>query len=97
MPQTWAHSKLVAVRKDAAKGKASEPKAYRGLRVGSVLYKILVIIILNRIKPWYDQAILDQQQSFRSGRGTADGIVITKRVQQISNSINKPVYVLLVN
>ena len=65
--------------------------------MGSILCKILVVIILNRIKPWYDQTILDQQQGFRSGRGTADGIFITKRVQQISNAMNKPVYVLFVD
>ena len=93
----WTHSKLVALWKGAAKGSASDPKAYRGLQVGTTLCKILVIIILNRIKSWYDETILDQQQGFRSGRGTADGIFITKRVQQITNSMKKPVYVLFVD
>lgn len=94
---SWTHSKLVALWKGAAKGSASDPKAYRGLQVGTTLCKILVIIILNRIKSWYDQTILDQQQGFRSGRGTADGIYITKRVQQITTSMKKPVYVLFVD
>ena len=97
VPSTWTHSKLVALWKGAAKGSASDPKSYRGLQVGTVLCKILVVIILNRLKPWYDQTILDQQQGFRSGRGTADGIFITKRIQQITNSMKKPVYVLFVD
>lgn len=97
IPTIWTHSKLVALWKGASKGSASDPKAYRGLQVGTVLCKILVITILNRIKPWYDQTLLDQQQGFRSGRGTADGIFITKRIQQISDSMKKPVYVLFVD
>jgi len=40
---------------------------------------------------------MDQQQGFRSGRGTCDGIYITKRIQQISYSINTPVFVLFVD
>ena len=44
----------------------------------------MVIIISNRLKDWYDNQLLDQQQGFRRGRGTADGIFVTKRLQQIS-------------
>ena len=40
---------------------------------------------------------MDQQQGFRSGRGTSDGIYITKRIQQITDSIKKPVSVLFVD
>ena len=92
-----AHSKLVALRKGPSKGSPNDPKTYRGLQVGTTLSKILVIIILNRLKDWYDQALLDQQQGFRSGRGTADGIFITKRIQQITDSMKKPVFVLFVD
>ena len=68
----------------AAKGSAKDPSTYRGLQIGSSLCKIMVIIILNRLKEWYDNQLLDQQQGFRRGRGTADGIYVTKRIQQIS-------------
>ena len=54
----------------------------------------MIIVILNRLKQWYDIQLLD---SFRSGRGTADGIYITKRVQQISDSMKKPVFVLFID
>ena len=53
--------------------------------------------IINRIKSWYDKTLMDQQQGFRSGRGTSDGIYITKRIQQITDSIEKPIFVLFVN
>jgi len=58
--------------------------------------KIMVIIILNRLKVWYNIQLLDQQQGFRRGRGTADGIFIIKRVQQISDRMQKPIFMLFV-
>ena len=57
----------------------------------------MFIIIINRIKSWYDSQLLDQQQGFRSGRGTADGIYITKRIQQITDKMKKPTYILFVD
>ena len=97
IPTDWKHSKLVALWKGAKKGSKDDPNAYRGLQIGSTLCKILVIIIINRIKSWYENQILDEQQGFRSGRGTADGVYIIKRVQEISNKMKKPVYALFVD
>ena len=79
-PASWSHTKLVALWKGAAKGNVKDPSAYRGLQVGSTLCKLTITIILDRLKKWYDEQLLDQQQGFRSGRGTADGIFITKRI-----------------
>ena len=97
VPTSWGHSKLIALWKGAAKGSSKDPSTYRGLQVGSSLCKIMVIIILNRLKDWYDHQLLDQQQGFRRGRGTADGIYITKRIQQISEKMQKPVFLLFVD
>ena len=91
-PSMWSHTKLVALWKGAAKGSAKDPSAYRGLQIGSTLCKLTISIILDRLKSWYDEQLLDQQQGFRSARGTTDAIYITKRVQQISESMKMPVY-----
>ena len=45
----------------------------------------------------YDSQLLDQQQGFRTGRGTTDGIFIAKRVQQITDKMKKPVFLLFVD
>ena len=97
IPANWTHSKLVCLWKGASKGSPTDPKVYRGLQIDTIMCKILVIAILNRLKSWYDQTLLDQQQGFRSGRGTSDGIFVTKRIQQITDSMKKPVYVLFVD
>ena len=74
IPKSWSHTKLVAIWKGSTKGKADDPTAYRGLQIGSSLCKILILIIINRIKKWYEAQLCDQQQGFRTGRGTTDGI-----------------------
>lgn len=57
----------------------------------------MVIIVLARLKAWYDVQLTDLQQGFRSGRGTADAIFITKRVQQITEKQKKSCYCLFVD
>ena len=49
------------------------------------------------MKSWYENQLGDQQQGFRSGRGTTDGIFITKRIQQISHKMKKPLCALFVD
>ena len=97
IPQSFRQSKLIALWKGVSKGSPKDPKTYRGLQIGSSLCKIMITIILDRLKTWYAQQLLDNQQGFRSGRGTADGIYITKRVQQITDQIEKPVYILFID
>ena len=45
VPDKLGVSRLVALCKGASKGKITDPKAYRGLQIGSTLCKILMIII----------------------------------------------------
>lgn len=97
VPEKWGMSKLVAIWKGTSKGKATDPKAYRALQIGSTLCKILVLIILERLRKWYDDNLLDQQQGFRPNRGTTDGIFLVKRLQQIANKTTQPIYAIFVD
>ena len=97
IPKDWGHSKLVTLWKGAEKGKADDPKTYRALQIGSSLCKILVIIIINRLREWYENQLVDQQQGFRSARGTTDGIFVAKRVQQITDKMKMPAPILFVD
>ena len=97
LPSKWQHSRLVTIWKGASKGKATDPKAYRGLQIGSTMSKIMVTIILNRLKGWYHNQLLEQQQGFRPGRGTTDGIFIIKRIQEIFRKMGKSVYALFID
>ena len=44
-------------------------------------------IILRRIKSWYNSQLLDQQQGFRQGRGTTDGIYIYIYINEYSHGL----------
>ena len=55
------------------------------------------MIIIKRIEAWYDMQLLDQQQGFRTTRGTNDGIYVAKAVQQITNKMKKPAYAIFVD
>ena len=97
IPKDWGHSKLITLWKGPTKGKISDPSSYRGLQIGSTLCKILMMLIINRLKIWYNKQLLDQQQGFRCERGTAEGIFITKSIQQITDKMKKPTYLLFVD
>ena len=55
IPVSWGKCKLVLIWKGSSKGIASDPKAYRVLQIGSSMCKIMIVIILNRMKEWYDK------------------------------------------
>ena len=98
MRQFGQRTKFQKTGSIASKCNKDDPKAYRGLQIGSTLCKILVIIINNSLKTWYELQLLDEQQGFRSGRGTTDGVYIDKRIHEISNKMKiKTVYVLFVD
>ena len=78
VPTEWGHSKLITIWIGPSKGKAEDPSTYRGLQIGSLLCKIMVMIIINQLKNWYEEQLSDQKQGFRPGRGTSDGIFIVK-------------------
>ena len=83
VPNSWCHTKLKTIWKGAAKGKITNPEAHRGIQIGSTFCKILVTIILKRLQKWYDEQLAEQQQGFRPGRGTAEGIYLLNRLHQI--------------
>ena len=97
IPQSFRHSKLIALWKGASKGSTKNPKPYRGLQVGCTLCKIRIVLILARRRKWYDEQLSDNQNGFRYCRGTTDGIYITKRVQQITDQMETPLYILFVD
>jgi len=57
----------------------------------------VIIIIIERVRKWYNKKISDHQQGFRQGRGTTDGIYLVKRIQQLSYRSKKPIFVLFVD
>ena len=95
LPHAWGNSKLKTLWK--GKGSKSDPSKYRGLSIGSTVAKLIIDIILERLRPWYEAQLSDNQNGFRKNRGTTDGIYTMKRVQQISHRSKQPLFLLFVD
>ena len=95
LPTAWGNSKLKTLWK--GKGSKSDPTKYRGISIGSTVCKLIISIILDRIRPWYEAQLTDEQNGFRKNRGTTDGIFTVKRIHQISNRKTQPLYLLFVD
>ena len=78
VPSSWKHSRVRCLFNN--KGQASDPSKYRGLSINSLLNKVLIIIILDRLKETYEKNLMPYQYGFRSGVGTVDGIFVAKRL-----------------
>ena len=93
VPTIWGNSSLKTLWN--GKGSKSHPSKHRGLRIGSIVCKLIINIILERIRPWYETKLLKKQNGFRRNRSTADRIYSMKRIHQISNSI-KATFIYLI-
>ena len=81
IPLHWRYARLKALYKN--KGKADDAGNYRGISVGSTQLKVLCVIILTRMREWYEGNLSEGQYGFRAKRGCQDAIYGLKRVQQI--------------
>jgi hypothetical protein len=51
---------------------------YRGIALENAAYKILVIVILEKIKPYIEKTTGNYQNGFRDGRSVIDNIFVLK-------------------
>ena len=63
LPSSWGNSRLKTLWK--GKGSKKDPSKYRGLSIGSTVCKLIVNIILNRLRSWYEAQLTDHQNGFR--------------------------------
>ena len=57
----------------------------------------MINIILERLRPWYEAQLTDEQNGFRKNRGTADGILTVKRAHQIAYRKKQTLFLLFVD
>ena len=74
VPKNFGHGRLEALFKN--KGSNKLAKNYRGLNIGSCVAKVVISIILERLKYWYNTQLSYHQCGFRPGMGTTDAIYI---------------------
>ena len=74
-PKQWLYGLLKILPK---KGDLSLPGNYRGIMLLEAAYKIITILLLNRLQPISEGLDQEQQCGFRPGRGCNDAIFTVK-------------------
>ena len=74
-PQEWLNGLLKILAK---KGDLSLPGNYRGIMLLECAYKIISILLLNRLQPIAEKLDHEQQCGFRPGRGCTDAVYTVK-------------------
>ncbi len=77
VPEEWTTSAIIPVPK---KGDLSKPGNYRGIALSPVAAKIFNKLLLNRIVPFIDPILRDNQNGFRRGRSTVTQIISIRRL-----------------
>ena len=95
VPEDWQFSDLTALWK--RKSPQTDPKTWRGLSVGSSVCKLLISIILERNRIWFNKQIHDFQNGFVNDKSTTDGMFLLKRAKQIAAGLKQPLYVCFVD
>ena len=78
LPNSWGNSRLKTLWK--GKGSKKDPAKYRGISIGSTVCKLVINIILERFRSWYEAQLSDHQNGFRKNRVTTEGIYTIKPV-----------------
>ena len=93
-PAQWDTGRLVILPK---KGDLSRPGNYRGIMLLETAYKILAIIMHNRLQPLVGQLDHEAQCGFRQGRGCTDAVFSIKLALKKRKEHNLETWVLFLN
>ena len=96
IPESWRKAKVVLLFK---KGDTALPENYRPISLLSVGYKILASLIHQRlIRGGSEKRMRNSQFGFRPGRGTADALMLVRRMIDVAhNSSDDGIVVLMLD
>ena len=85
-PEAWKTSRLKALYKN--KGSKLDAAMHRALMINSTIYKVLMMIILDRLRLHYDASILPHQYGFRPNKSTTDGVFVARQaIKKVESEI----------
>ncbi|KAJ4794364.1 RNA-directed DNA polymerase (reverse transcriptase)-related family protein [Rhynchospora pubera] len=85
VPQKWLDCSVVLIPK---KEEPETPAEFRPISIGTVLYRLVMKIIANRLRPFLKNVISDEQTAFMKGRHIADNILLVKEILHSFGSKN---------
>lgn len=94
IPEIWKKGKLILLFK---KGDRQEIKNYRPINLLSVVYKIFMAVITNRIGDTLESAITPNQTGFKKNHSTNDNILVIQQLIRKSKDYNFPLILLFID
>ena len=94
IPDHWKQLLIVPVPK---KGNLTKTDNYRGIALTSVVSKTLNRMILNRITPYVEPILRDNQNGFRRGRSTTSHILALRRILEGARDKNLSAVLLFID
>jgi hypothetical protein len=94
IPNTWKRAIVVPIFK---KGDSQECKNYRGISLLSILGKVFMRIIQQRVQKRREQAAREEQAGFRPGRGCCDQIFTLRQLMEERIRCGKPLIVVFID
>ena len=93
-PKQWMKGLLRILPK---KGDLSLPGNYRGIMLLETAYKIVSILLLNRLRPIAESLDHEQQCGFRPGRGCNDAVFTVKMAMKKRREHSKETWILFLD
>jgi len=95
-PRAWCDSVIIPLYK---KGNRTSPDNYRGIALTSVLSKVFLHIVNDRINRWTEdkELILEEQAGFRKGYSTVDNIFVLYNVIEKYLNRHRKLYVAFID
>jgi hypothetical protein len=94
MPDEWNKSIICPIYKKVEK---SEYSNYRGISLLNTAYKILTIVINNRLTTYAEDLLSQEQNGFRRNRSTTDNIFIMRQILEKCYEHNIEMHVLFID
>uniref|UniRef100_A0A0A9WMT6 Reverse transcriptase domain-containing protein n=2 Tax=Lygus hesperus TaxID=30085 RepID=A0A0A9WMT6_LYGHE len=94
MPEEWCTSLVFPIHK---KGDKMECQNYRGISLLAVTYKVLSLILLERIKGYAEEALGVYQCGFRQNKSTTDQIFILRQAAEKFVEHDTELYLLFID
>ena len=93
-PEDWAHSVFIPLHK---KGSTKKCGNFRLISLISHSSKILLHVINERLKPFLNKEISQEQAGFVKGKGTREQILNVRQIIEKAREFNTPLYICFVD
>ena len=94
IPEDWETGVIMPVHK---KGDKTFCENYRGITMLPVCYKVLTILIKEKLEPYIERKTSESQSGFRKGRATSDHLFTIRQIMEKCREVNKDIWQLFID